>query len=263
MSGGEGVGRDVPLEEGLTRAKLRGVHASATVHALDRHLMMQELMIHHGLDEEARDPVGVEGAMNPDQAILAHVGAELNAAAAAARSERFENWIVRELYTVRERGNPDASDSTSTWSIRLDADSINQWLAERLPTWAANQGFKLPTWLKHPMVVMKHDRLIVAARVKRNGTSQIVSLVYRPVQPQTGPVVLALVEIRSGTLGLPAGWLMDAVLERVEPKQREKWRTQLQHIPLRLKLSDKRYVTVERMTVEDGSVTLRCRTTRK
>ena len=184
-------------------------------------------------------------------------------AAAAARSERFENWIVRELYTVCERGNPDASDSTSTWSIRLDADSINQWLAERLPTWAANQGFKLPTWLKHPMVVMKHDRLIVAARVKRNGTSQIVSLVYRPVQPQTGPVVLALVEIRSGTLGLPAGWLMDAVLERVEPKQREKWRTQLQHIPLRLKLSDKRYVTVERMTVEDGSVTLRCRTTRK
>ncbi|MFA7235693.1 MAG: hypothetical protein WC058_02415 [Phycisphaeraceae bacterium] len=181
-----------------------------------------------------------------------HVAAK-GTEADAARAERFENWVASEFTTVRPSPAP-------IWSIQLNADQINQWLVEQMPRWAANQNIKLPTWLEHPMVAMEHDRLIVAAQVRRGELTQIVSLVYRPSTRKNGPVELDLVTIRGGTLGLPAGALMDVMLEQVQPDEREKLRSQLQHIPLRIKLSDKRHVVVEQMIVESGSVTMRCRT---
>ncbi|MHB1157606.1 MAG: hypothetical protein ACYC26_12320 [Phycisphaerales bacterium] len=190
-----------------------------------------------------------------------HVAAK-GTEADAAQAERFENWVAAELHAVRPPAtasdNGDSPDQT--WAMQLDADQINQWLIERLPTWAANQNIKLPAWLEHPMVAMEHDRLIVAAQVRRGELTQIVSLVYRPSRPNAGPVTLDLVTIRGGTLGLPAGALMDVLLEQVKPDEREKLRSQLQHIPLQIKLSDRRHVVVEQMTVEQGSVTMRCRT---
>lgn len=77
------------LEASLALAEGGRVVVATPIVNDGRHVVVKHLVKHHGLDEEGRHPGLVKGRMNPNQALLGQVGAELERALPAFRLNAF------------------------------------------------------------------------------------------------------------------------------------------------------------------------------
>lgn len=112
--------------------------------------------------------------------------------AGAARAERLENGVATAMSAVRPLGE--------TWSIALDEEDVNAWLAERLGKWLESRGEAWPGALSRPRVRLEEGLVTVAAEVSSGG--RVVSLGVRP-RVEHGGVWVEVEAVRVGRLPVP------------------------------------------------------------
>lgn len=176
---------------------------------------------------------------------------------AAAQAEEFERRVPAEISRARGEGE--------LWALDIKAAHVNQWLATRLPLWAANQGVELPSRLHRPMVAVEPGRLIVAWQVDEAADAQVVSAAFELTAPDgDGVVGLSLADVYVGRFRVSpdtaAAYI--AGLDDTSAQQVAHWRALLEHLPLRLTLPDGRVVTATDVELRNDEVKLWCRTSR-
>lgn len=115
-----------------------------------------------------------------------------------SRGEYLENQVVTAFHKVR------AAESR-TWTLELDADWINAWLATRLPLWAANRNLAWAHSVKEVNVSIEGDHLRLGARYGSGEDGQAYSVDCRPRLDADGRLTLGDLRLRAGRLPLPLG----------------------------------------------------------
>lgn len=130
--------------------------------------------------------------------------AEPSAAESLSRGEYLENQIVTAFHKVRP------ADATR-WTLELDAQWINAWLATRLPLWAANRNLSWSATLHEANVSISEGRLHFGARYGAGESGQVYSVDFQPELDGQGRLRLKALRIRAGRLPLPLGLALDSL----------------------------------------------------
>jgi len=173
-------------------------------------------------------------------------------------ADQFEFWMVEQVQKIRPADKP--------WQVEVDQAHVNQWIAARLPQWAENQQVDLPRWLANPMIAIREGEVIVAAQVTTEKLNKVVSFVYAPRVDEAGVVWLDVKRVYGGRLPVPYEMVWQRALSKIDPNDQQKRKNleelqqRLQSVRLGFVLEDGRHVEVTDMVIEDGHMTLTCRT---
>lgn len=177
-----------------------------------------------------------------------------------AGAERIEQKFGTEITRVR--------DKDAVWKMEVTSEQINQWLANRMPQWLANQGVDEMIIDQATPMMMRIGAGRIEAAIQSGlwGLEPVVQLSYEP--QATAPdrcVQLQLKAMTIGKIGVPVDAMIDFLLNRIglpESKRHliEKTRDRLMRVDLRLPLGDGRTVQVLGMELDEGKTTLTLRT---
>jgi hypothetical protein len=178
----------------------------------------------------------------------------------AAGAESLEQRMSTEMTKVRQ--------GESNWTMDVTAEQINQWMANRMPQWLANQGVdEALIDQAHPMMVRFGDGVIeVAVQSGLWGMEPVTQLVYAAqVDPHRKHIILLLKSMKVGKIPVPVDSTVDFLLHRAglpESKRQliEKARQRLMRVDLRMPLGDGRIVEVLGMEMRPDGATLNLRT---
>lgn len=123
-------------------------------------------------------------------------------APATMTAERFEYRFVEELQRVRAPG--------ATWTVRIEDEHLNAWLAARLPAWASRVDPEAVDVLAGAVQLeTRGDGVEVAIPIRRAGVraTAIVSLSVDAAADGSGADTIRVDAVRLGRGGLSARWL--------------------------------------------------------
>ena len=123
-----------------------------------------------------------------------------------------------------QRSSVLASDlnKAGRWQAVFSAAEINGWLAVDL---VENHPIELPPGFESPRVAITPTQVLLACRVRRYGTSSVVSLAVEPYLAEPDVIALRLRSVRAGAIPLPLRPLLDALTQQAErANMRVQWR---------------------------------------
>lgn len=180
-------------------------------------------------------------------------------------AEQFEYSLIEKTHKIRP--------NSELWAIRIHAENINTWLAERLSAWLTlDQDLHWPENMSVPQIHLSKDRITLAVLIRdEDNRSRVVSLKLEP-QMIDDELLLRIDSISLGRLTLPgnpvgkfASWLHEAAPEGFFDDLRV---SQLLDLLLEgsaiqpiQSLSDGREVRIVDIACEDGALVLKCITT--
>lgn len=175
--------------------------------------------------------------------------AEPSAAENLSRGEYLENQVVTAFHKVRPA-------DANRWTLELDAQWINAWLATRLPLWAANRNLSWSAAVHEANVSISHGRVHLGARYGSGASGQIYSVDFHPELDEQGRLRLEAMRVRAGRLPLPLGLAADSLagLSRNWPEAYAALRGE--GIDPVFRLSDGRRVALRGLAIEDGRLVL-------
>lgn len=118
----------------------------------------------------------------------------------AARGEYLENQLVTQFHKVRP-------EESARWTIDLDEEWMNAWLAARFPQWAASQNLQIADELSAVHVSITENEFRIGVSMAQALGGRIVSLASTPSIDENGQLVLTDSNLRLGRLNLPTDWL--------------------------------------------------------
>jgi len=201
-------------------------------------------------------------------------------AVVAEFAQDVEYRIIQEAQRIR------GPEGLGDWTLMLDEDQANAWLAARLSPWLGQRtGSPWPASLGPPQVRLLEGRVDVAVAAHRpdtpgeprdaaDGPMTVIVARFRPALGDDG-LELGLESFGTGRLTLPVGSISslaeaierlveegvvpDAIAEqlgRVDELRREVDRP----VPPTVRLGDGRRVMLRELRLLDGAVELRCTT---
>lgn len=178
-------------------------------------------------------------------------------------AERVEYQLIEQAQLVRPQEDE--------WGVRVQESQINAWLASRLPKWLAHHD--LEEWTDAVQLVQvrcEDGAVIVGAEVSGRLQPRVVSVRLVP-ELKDGRVAVVADSVSIGRLTIGTSSL-DAALEElrgvissdvlndpdvvraIETLRGERtW-------PAEVKLADGRLVDVLELTIEQGAISVKCRT---
>lgn len=131
-----------------------------------------------------------------------------------------ENTILNLLSTTPQNNSANAGSSASRTAssnnvsdknataplektINLTTDQINAWLDRRLPAWASNLDFKLPSEFSHYMFHPENGQITMAFDYSKGDISNVFSLVFNITMISEGQALVHLSQVRGGSLTSP------------------------------------------------------------
>jgi len=166
-----------------------------------------------------------------------------------SRGEYFENQIVTAFHKVRP------ADSRR-WTLELDAQWINAWLATRLPLWAANRNLSWSSTVRQANASIGNDWIRIGLRYGSGEGGQVYSIGFRPLLDEQGRLRLADLRLYAGRLRLPLGLAansLGAITRSIPEVQAVIAGESLEAI---FRLSDGRRVALRELTFQDTRIVL-------
>jgi hypothetical protein len=177
-------------------------------------------------------------------------------------AERVEYNTTVQMQKIRNAGE--------SWTVRLEQDQINAWLAARLPEWIAHESGDWPEEFGIPQIRIDEAGVDLAIEIGAGGRSGVLVSRLAP-QIVDGRLRLNLEEAGVGRLtvsGEPAQKLIDA-FERLAPggavgedtvRQLLDVLSGEEGLPSLLDLSDGRRVELTALTLGQEMIDIACRT---
>ncbi|MCL4198710.1 MAG: hypothetical protein KJZ69_14580 [Phycisphaerales bacterium] len=159
------------------------------------------------------------------------------------RGEYFENQVVTAFHKVRP---PEAA----RWTLELDDQWINAWLATRLPLWAANRGLSWSATVDEANVDIGDGRIRFGLSYGPAGAGQPYSIEFRPRLDENGRLRIEDLRLRAGRLRLPLGFAGEALFSAAGSLPEARAAIAGQPIDPVLRLSDGRRVVLRDLTFE-------------
>lgn len=166
-----------------------------------------------------------------------------------SRGEYLENQVVTAFHKVRPA-------ESRTWTMELDADWINAWLATRLPLWAANRNLSWAHQVSEVNVSIDGDLVRLGARYGSEDAGQIYSIECRPALGEDGLLTLADLRLVAGRLPVPlalASGSLSAVTRSLPQLQAVLDEESIDPVA---RLSDGRRVRIRELQVADGKIAM-------
>lgn len=163
-------------------------------------------------------------------------------APASGQGERAENEALTELTRVRPMARIGAGLASEPWELRISAEDVAAWMAQRLPAWAAHRrsangapasgavqelmqrapegDAPLPAWLERVVVQAQAPGdaspdgpgvLRVGVRAQRGGMSQVLWVVLVPRVDEQGALWLEARAAGVGSVPVPVGMVARAM----------------------------------------------------
>lgn len=165
------------------------------------------------------------------------------------RGEYFENQVVTAFHKVRP------AESTQ-WTLELDAQWINAWLATRLPLWAANRGLSWAASVDEANVNIGDGRIRFGLRYGPAGERQPYSIAFRPLLDESGGLRIADLRLHAGRLRLPLGLAGEAISSAAGSHAEIHALLTGQPIEPVVRLSDGRRIVLRALTLEGERIIL-------
>jgi len=106
-------------------------------------------------------------------------------------------------------------------TVELTEQEVNAWLRVRLPRWMDHQGMQMPSQMSDPLVATEPGRVLLSARLNRNGREQTVTAEWTLRLEDDGQLWVRLIGLRAGRLPLPVKALVSS-LEGMSDDQQAK-----------------------------------------
>lgn len=109
-----------------------------------------------------------------------------------------------------------------THQLHLNIQDLNAWIDHELPALLESQQVKMPPEIKLPMLAVEGGNLVLAFRYESSQTTQVVSLIIKPVMqgPADRPQLrLEIQGLRGGRLPLPSQSVIESFQEMAQNKQ--------------------------------------------
>lgn len=171
-----------------------------------------------------------------------------------ALSESFENATVSEIHRVRER-------ASETFTLALPEQSVNAWLAARMPSWANTQAeFKLPSDFETVFVDFEDSEIRLGVRFGESLGKRVFSMRLNVTTLEPGRFEVRIVDVAAGRLRVP----LNAMLTTLEASIDGLGQVEIGdddarvYSDLRFKLADDRELQVVGVVTEDGVLRVEC-----
>ena len=178
----------------------------------------------------------------------------------AEQADQLEQWTSSTLSQSRPLGEP--------WQAEITEEQANGWLATRLELWEANRGGTgLPPEAELPMVAIRDDGFILAAKVSMEDTSRYVGVAMAvEASDSDGPAQLRMVGIHLGRLDMD----LDEAIEGSRSLGRDdisarlhEYQDAIERIDLVFDLVDGRVVEIIDVAFHEKRAVFTCRTLRR
>lgn len=171
-----------------------------------------------------------------------------------ALSEAFENATVSEVHRVREA-------SAEAFTLALPEQSVNAWLASRMPGWAGTQAsFKLPADFDAVFVDFESDEVRLGVRFGDSLGNRVFSIRFKVTTLEEGRLEVRIIDVAAGRLRVPLNALLSTLEASIDGLgQVEIGKDDARvYSNLKFKLADDRELQVVGVISEDGVLRVEC-----
>lgn len=187
-----------------------------------------------------------------------------------AAGELLESTVVEASHRVRPLSGPDA-----TWTLTLDENDLNAWLATRLPKWLsgwtdAHADTDAPPWFRAARVRFDDGLITVGVCLAESPDTResYFDVALEPSINSAGDLLLTPRGVHAGRMPLPTRIVLDQLRARLPKGEADPPAASLLNrlsvgepavLPI-IRLADRRRVIVRKAVVADRVLTLTCST---
>jgi len=175
-------------------------------------------------------------------------------------ANRVERAVLSHVRRPRPLGKP--------WTVAVNVEQANAWLAVRLPMWASNRSEPLPAPVQQIQANFVSGRVSLGVQLAFDDVQQVVATTFTPTVRRDGSLWLVAPQATAGRLDLPRDWTIARLREWLPTHMRKQRDTAAMlsalagRAPLfpdaSVKLEDGTRVRLLGVRVVDGDLALTC-----